>query len=79
MQSPWVVSSDVTTPTQLHPTLLMGRPDASLPQVVYAETDLVSRRRWHHSQLLEDHFWKNFIRSYLPGLQACQKCHSRGR
>ncbi|KAJ8389799.1 hypothetical protein AAFF_G00115050 [Aldrovandia affinis] len=36
--------------------LLMGRPDGSLPQVVYPETELLSQRRWKHSQILTHHF-----------------------
>lgn len=67
-------SSDAADPDPVTPNiLLMGRPDASLPQVVYPESELLSRRRWHHSQLLADHFWRGFIRFYLLGLQARQK------
>ena len=56
--------------------LLMGRPDGSLPQIVYPETELLSRRRWRHSQVLADRFWSSFLRNYLPSLQTCQKWHS---
>lgn len=67
-------SSDIADPDPVTPNaLLMGRRDASLPQVVYPESDLLSRRRWRHSQLLADHFWKHFLKYYLPGLQARQK------
>lgn len=51
----------------------MGRPNGSLPQVVYPETDILSRRRWRHSQILADQFWAKFIKEYLPGLQTRQK------
>ena len=51
----------------------MGRPDSSLPPVVYPESELVSRRRWRHNQVLADHFWRHFLRFYLPGLQSRQK------
>ena len=57
-------------------SLLMGRLDGSLPQVVYPETDILSRRHWRHSQILGDEFWSRFIREYLPGLQARQKWQS---
>ena len=40
----------------------MGRRDVSLPQVVYDS-----------SEILADHFWKHFLRYYLPGFQARQK------
>ena len=68
------VSSDIADVDPVTPnSLLLGRPDSSLPQVVYPESELLSRKRWRHSQLLADHFWKHFIKCYLPGLQARQK------
>lgn len=71
------VSSDVNDPDPVTPNcLLMGRPDGSLPQVVYPKEELLSRRRWKHSQVLADHFWSRFIRLYLPGLQSRQKWQS---
>ncbi|XP_051809278.1 uncharacterized protein LOC127535407 [Acanthochromis polyacanthus] len=70
------VSSDASDPDPVTPNiLLMGRPDGSLPQVVYPESELLSRRRWKHSQVLADHFWARFIRLYVPSLQARQKWH----
>lgn len=44
-----------------------------LPQVVYPASELLSSKRWCHSQLLADHFWRHFIRFYLPSLQTRQK------
>lgn len=68
------VSSDASDPDPVTPNvLLMGRPDGSLPQVVYPENELISRRSWKHSQVLADHFWARFIRLYVPSLQALQK------
>ncbi len=52
---------------------LIGRRDASLPQVVYQNSEILSRRRLRHSQLLADHFWRHFLKYYLPSLQARQK------
>lgn len=67
-------SSDASDPAPVTPNvLLMGRPDGSLPQVVYPESELLSRRHWKHSQVLADHFWARFIRLYVPSLQARQK------
>ncbi len=48
-------------------------PDSSLPQVIYANTELLGRRSWRHSQVLADQFWASFIRHYLPGQQLRQK------
>ncbi|XP_065118880.2 uncharacterized protein [Paramisgurnus dabryanus] len=72
-------SSDIADPDQVTPNLLlMGRRDASLPQVTYHDSELLSRRRWKHSQLLADHFWRHFIRHYLPNLQIRQKWKTGG-
>lgn len=68
------VSSDISDPDPVTPnTLLMGRPDSSLPQVIYPESELLTRRRWRHSQVLADQFWSRFIRQYLPAQQTRQK------
>ncbi len=68
------VSSDVADTDPVTPnSLLMGRPDGSLPQVIYPESELLSRRPRRHSQVLADNFWSRFIRNYLPGLQTRQK------
>nr|XP_061832460.1 uncharacterized protein LOC133616862 [Nerophis lumbriciformis] len=67
------VSSDVADPDPVTPSmLLMGRQDASLPQVTYAP-DTLTRRRWRHCQMMADHFWTQFIRNYLPSLQTRQR------
>ncbi|XP_035990994.1 uncharacterized protein LOC110367597 [Fundulus heteroclitus] len=67
-------SSEVADPDPVTPNyLLMGRRDASLPQVIYDSPEILGRRRWRHSQILADYFWQNFLKYYLPGLQARQK------
>ncbi|XP_013860154.1 uncharacterized protein LOC106515080 [Austrofundulus limnaeus] len=67
-------SSDVADLDPITPNLLlMGRRDAGLPQAVYGPHDALSKRRWQHSQVVSDHFWKRFIQDYLPGLQLRQK------
>ncbi|KAI2668878.1 Polyprotein P3 [Labeo rohita] len=67
-------SLDIADPDPVTPNiLLMGQRDASLPQVVYQDPELLSRKRWRHSQVLADHFWRHFIRHYLPNLQIRQK------
>ncbi|XP_016358875.1 uncharacterized protein LOC107701390 [Sinocyclocheilus anshuiensis] len=68
------ISSDISDLDPITPSsLLMGRPDSSLPPVIYPESELISRRRWRHSQVLADQFWKRFLRFYLPSLQTRQK------
>ncbi len=67
-------SSDVADLDPITPyCFLIGRRDASLPQVIYQESEILSRRRWRHSQLLAEHFWRHFLKYYLPDLQARQK------
>ncbi|KAJ8347089.1 hypothetical protein SKAU_G00284900 [Synaphobranchus kaupii] len=65
------VSSDITDPDLITPNLLlMRRPDGSLPQVVYPDTEILSRRQWKHSQILNNRFWSHFVKHYLPSLQT---------
>ncbi len=68
------ISSDVADLDPVTPNyLLMGRPDSSLPFVVYPATELMGRRRWRQSQVLADQFWLSFTRHYLPTLQTRNK------
>ncbi|KAF0029309.1 hypothetical protein F2P81_018414 [Scophthalmus maximus] len=70
-------TSDIADPDPITPNLLlMGRRDASLPQAVYSNSDLLGRRRWKHSQVLADHFWTQFTSNYLPNLQHRRKWHT---
>ncbi|XP_073766348.1 uncharacterized protein [Danio rerio] len=67
------VSTDIADPDPITPNLLlMGRRDASLPQVTYASGEM-GRRRWRHCQNLVDQFLTQFTRNYLPTLQTRQK------
>ncbi|KAL3976302.1 alcohol-forming fatty acyl-CoA reductase [Sarotherodon galilaeus] len=68
------VSSDIADIDPITPNLLiMGRHDSSLPLVSYSDSDLLGRRRWRHAQILADHFWRHFIKDYLPSLQRRHK------
>lgn len=65
------VSSDLADPDPVTPNSpLMGRPDGSLPQVVYPESELLGRKRWRHSRVLADRFWAAFVKQYQLGLQT---------
>lgn len=67
-------TSDIVDPDPITPNLLlMGRRDASLPQAVYHNSNLLGHRRWKHSQVLADHFWLQFTQNYLPNLQHHRK------
>lgn len=68
------LSSDIADPDPVTPNmLLMGRPDCSLPQAIYCDSELLGKRKWRHSQILADRFWTAFIRHYLPTLQSRTK------
>lgn len=65
---------DVGDPDPVTPNSLpMGQHISSLLQVVYSESDLLNRKRWRHSQILSDHFWKHLIHNFLPTLQTHPK------
>ncbi len=71
------VSADIADLDPITPIcLLMGRPDGSLPKVIYPVSELLGRRRWRHSQVLTGRFWTAFINHYLPGLQTRGKWHN---
>ncbi len=68
------VSSEISDIDPVTPNLLlMGWRDASLPQVVYGTRELLGKRKWRHSQIIADQFWKQFIQNYLPNLQTRAK------
>ncbi len=68
------VSSDLADPDPITPNLLlMGRLDPSLPQTIYHDSNLLSRRRWRACQVLADRFWSQFLKNYLPALQIREK------
>ncbi len=74
------VSSDIADLDPVTPNmLLMGRRDASLPQVLYDSNELLGKCRWQHSQVLADQFWNAFIRSYYPELQGRPKWRLDGK
>lgn len=55
--------TDASDPDPITPNLLlMGRRDASLPQAMFADTDIHQQRRWRHSQWLA-------VRDYLPAAE----------
>ncbi len=54
----------------------MGRPDGSMPQVIYPVSELLGRRRWRHSLVLIDRFWTAFIKHYVSLLQTRGKWHN---
>ena len=52
---------------------LLGRANPNLPQDVVNDRDLCSRKRWKHAQVMTNHFWKRWLREYLPALTERRK------
>jgi hypothetical protein len=71
------VSSDPEDPEALTPNhFLVGRTSANQSPGEFDDADLILRRRWKISQRLSDHFWKRWLREYIPSLIKRSKWHS---
>ena len=67
------VSEDPKDPEALTPNhLLLLRGGPAAPPGVFQKHDRYLRR-WRHVQLLADHFWRRWVREYLPLLRHRQK------
>ncbi|KAK3746973.1 hypothetical protein QZH41_002530 [Actinostola sp. cb2023] len=55
--------------------LLLQRTVTTMPPGCFDDNDLVSRKKWRQSQILAEHYWKRWLREYLPTLQQRQKWH----
>ena len=68
------VSSDPQDEETLTPNhFLTGRANINLPIDVVTDRDLNSRKRWRHAQVMTNHFWKRWLREYLPSLTERRK------
>ena len=52
---------------------LLGRSNPAIPLDVVTDKDLCSRKRWRHAQVMAQHFWKRWLREYLPKLTERRK------
>ena len=48
------------------------RPSTNLPPEIVEESDRC-RKRWKQAQILANHYWKRWLREYVPSLQERQK------
>ena len=62
--------NDPSTPSHF----LNVRPSLNIPPNVVDERDKFSRKRWRRAQLLANHYWKRWMKEYLPSLQERPKC-----
>jgi len=58
---------------------LLGRNSPNMPPVVFDERDLNSRKRWRQAQTLTDHFWRRWLREYVPALTERRKWRTRSQ
>ena len=49
------------------------RPTVNLPPEMVNDSDRFSRKRWPQAQLLSNHYWKRWLKEYIPSLQERQK------
>ena len=47
---------------------LLGRASLNLPPGILTDRDLLRRKAWKHAQVMTEHFWKRWLREYLPSL-----------
>ncbi|KAK3748899.1 hypothetical protein QZH41_002890 [Actinostola sp. cb2023] len=74
------VSSDYRDEEALTPNhFLIGRASPNLPPDVVIDRDLCSRKRWKHAQVMANHFWKRWLREYLPSLTERRKWTTEAR
>jgi len=55
--------------------LLLQRPVHTLPPGSFVKEDIFVRKKWRQTQILADHFWKRWLKEYVPALQERQKWH----
>ena len=49
------------------------RPAMFLPSEIISENDKYSKKKWRRAQLLANHYWKRWLREYIPTLQEKNK------
>jgi hypothetical protein len=54
---------------------LLQRSVQALPPGTFEKEDIYSRKKWRQTQILANHFWKRWLKEYIPALQERQKWH----
>ena len=49
------------------------RPSTNIPPDVVSEKDKFSQKRWRQAQLLANHYWRRWLKEYVPTLQERPK------
>ena len=50
-------------------------PNHLLLQRTFVKEDMLFRKKWRQTQILADHFWRRWLKEYVPALQERQKWH----
>jgi Family of unknown function (DUF5641) len=70
------VPTDATEPEALTPNhFLLGSSTGIMVPGIFNDDDLTLRRQWRIAQRLADHFWKRWIKEYIPTLVKRDKWH----
>ncbi|XP_073230048.1 uncharacterized protein [Porites lutea] len=70
------VSDDPNDLQPLTPNhLLLQRTVSSSPPGTFVKEDMLLRKKWRQTQILADHFWRRWLKEYVPALQERQKWH----
>ena len=70
------VSDDPNDLQPLTPNhLLLQRTVRGLPPGTGVKEDMLLRKKWRQTQILADHFWRQWLKEYVPALQERQKWH----
>ncbi|KFD67444.1 hypothetical protein M514_20480 [Trichuris suis] len=48
--------------------LLTGRSQPNFPPDLFTDSDFTSRKRWKYAQALATHFWRRWMKEYVPSL-----------
>ena len=72
-----LITSDEEALTPNH--FLLGQRNPNFPPDVVSDKDLCSRRTWKHAQVMTQHFWKRWLREYLPALTERRKWRNEAR
>ena len=55
--------------------LLLQRTVRTLPPGTFVKEDMLLTKKWRQTQILADHFWRRWVKEYVPALQDRQKWH----
>lgn len=68
------VHTDYDEPEPLTPNhFLLGRATVNFPPGVFDDRDLKARKIWRRTQIMADHFWRRWVKEYVPTLLERKK------